>query len=321
MHKSEKGLTIVEVLVALAIISLVFVIFARLFQNFASKEGLKQSTNVLVSEITDVLSDVKDGVYYSQEDTECTYNATTNVFAYATSAGAKPGQNNKCIFLGKAILLGLSPATVGPDSQGATDYYIYTLVGPGYDNTLRINFDQFDLDLFKNDTAPVFDSTIKKSLSSRTVVTESYIWHDDNSDGVVDRSSEIAYIDGFAIVNASFGSTVNTVGGTRGGSRTLKLLPIYPCTDWNDKDRVRPSAADFRTRTQDNDSTSDCATASNKLYYHSNHDPSKNQIARGAIIVCLLGTSGQTYVRVGSNASVISAEAERDPTTVATKCS
>ena len=309
MQKSQKGVTIVEVLVALSIVSLVFVVLVKVFNQFASREGLKTSTHDLVADINDILSDVKEGVYYDKSDVECTFTPATGgggTFSYATSIGARAGQNNKCIFLGKAVILGTSPSTVGTAGDDSSDYYIYTLMGPGQSTGANNSkFSSIDaLDIFKNDTAPKFDSTVNRNLSARTVITESYIWDDINGDSVVDRSSEIAYIDGFAIVNSSWGVNYDTFGNVRGGARSLKILSIYPCKDYELNSRSRPtsSGADsFRSRTQNN-AQGDCSAASNKSYYHSEHDPSsgKNVFADGEIIVCLLGSAGKAYVKIGS---------------------
>lgn len=346
MTKSQKGVTIIEVLVALAIISLVFVIFAKVFQQFSSRESLKQSTNVLVADINDVLSDVKDGVYYDQSGVECDYNLALDTFEYTAVSGTRAGENNRCLFLGKAIFLGTNPSEVGNGEEAAIDYYIYTLVGNAADRDRnRISFTAFEVDVFKDFGTPsLFDSTDKQNVSSRAAIAKTYIWRDHNENGDIDpTNSEVIYIDGFAIVYADFGVIPGAAGGVTGAARNLRLLPIYPCSgrstsglttpslpttiDKRDGGRIRFSQADFETLTRGN--AGDNCSSDTDNYYHYADDsapssptatpPFNGDIVNGEIIVCLEGPAGQAYVSVGST-GVITAEPELDSQRADDKC-
>lgn len=333
MTRPQKGVTIIEVLVALAIISLVFVIFAKVFQQFSGRESLKQSANLLVADINDVLSDVKDGVYYDQAGVECDYDPATG-FKYEAVSGARAGQNNRCLFLGKAVLLGTDPAKVGNGEDAAVDYYVYTLVGNAADrnrNKNRISFTDFKVDVFK-DPGGTFDATEKQHVSSRGAIAETYIWPAADSNGVVDKTNEVIYIDGFAIVYADFGVVPgDAAGSVTGAARNLRVLPLYPCSQQGttddqgykkDGDRSRPTQALFESRTRENRG-SDCSSDA-KNYYHYAHtfDSSSHagDIAGGEIVVCLEGPAGKAYVSVGSRTGVITAEAELDSQRADDKC-
>ena len=123
----QKGLTIVEVMIVLAVISLVFTITFRVFEPFFNKESFRQSANLFAADINDILNDVRTGVFPDYEGVGCGDDGSGNVKLEVdpTRDALRPGNNNKCILLGKAIQLG----TEGTVSELDDKYEVHTLIG------------------------------------------------------------------------------------------------------------------------------------------------------------------------------------------------
>ena len=56
---NQSGVTIVEILVVVAIISLLFVVTASFFQKYFGKESFRQTTQLLVADFNNVIHEVR----------------------------------------------------------------------------------------------------------------------------------------------------------------------------------------------------------------------------------------------------------------------
>ena len=315
-----------EALIVLAIAGLVFVTFLKLFSTLSSRETLKKGTDILVADINDVLNDIASGSFEGREGIHCDRSGVTGQsIQFHADEDAKPGYNDACIFLGKAIQLGAGPGTVGVPASGgqpSNEFTVYTLIGLSERTTggHASSIEQFNFFIFRNEAVgasdPEFDSTEYKYIQG-IEITHSYIWVDDSTAGTgvgeVDWSSEVTYIDGLAVLLNSFGAVRSSDRQSFiGGSRNVGLHGAYfDDSTKDDASRVRPTLSEYAERTEDSRFLTASGTPPSTRYYHA---------AAGEIIICLQGSGGRSLVRVGSINGVLAAEPELDIDRVDAKC-
>ena len=142
--RQNSGFTIVETLIVLVVTGFLFVGIARVW--FGSQRGteFQSAAQEMNSRILQVISDVQNGYFPSDQDFSCGLNGTTPTF---TSTAAAQGTNMNCVFLGKAIQLGVnnsaeqfSVLTVAgyrtPNSQTTISDSSPTVVDPTYMNEM-----------------------------------------------------------------------------------------------------------------------------------------------------------------------------------------
>lgn len=100
----NKGFTIVEVMIVLAITGILFFSATVLIGGRANKTQFQQSINDAVAQIRQTLNEVSTGYYANLGNFKCQNisNALT-----LTSGSAGQGSNSGCIFLGKAMQFGV----------------------------------------------------------------------------------------------------------------------------------------------------------------------------------------------------------------------
>lgn len=111
------GYTIVEVLIFLAISSLMFLMAASFISGKQSAVEFKQGMNDINTQIRGVVNDVSNGQYPPSASFSCSAFSPGSPIISATSAAQ--GSNGGCIFLGKVMQF-----NVGADTRA---YYVYTV--------------------------------------------------------------------------------------------------------------------------------------------------------------------------------------------------
>lgn len=100
----NKGFTIVEVLIVLAITGGLFVSAATMISGRTAKTQFEQSINQMTGQIRQQINDVASGYYPNNANFQCTASGAD----FTITAGAKEqGTNSGCVFLGKALYFGV----------------------------------------------------------------------------------------------------------------------------------------------------------------------------------------------------------------------
>lgn len=99
--KSQKGYTILEVLIFVAVSSLIFIYTMAAIGGKQQEVQFSQSTREFEAKIRDVINDVSTGYYPSNEKISC--QVVAGVVQIINSDNQKLGTNNLCIYAGKAI--------------------------------------------------------------------------------------------------------------------------------------------------------------------------------------------------------------------------
>jgi prepilin-type N-terminal cleavage/methylation domain-containing protein len=101
----NKGFTIVEVLIVLAITGGLFISAATMISGRTAKTQFEQSINQMTGQIRQQINDVASGYYPNNANFECKANGAD----FTITAGAKQqGTNSGCVFLGKALYFGVT---------------------------------------------------------------------------------------------------------------------------------------------------------------------------------------------------------------------
>ena len=319
MKVGQKGFSLVETMIVLAIVGLVFVAFFKLFSVLSNRESLKKGTDVVVVDINDILNDISVGSFDDQEGVHChRAGQTSQRVVFDKDADALPGHHDECIFLGKSVQLGAGPGTVGVPTTGADQsnkYTVYTLIGLSANTTAgqTTDIDNYNFFVFRhkaaNSNEPNFDSTVY-GFTRSIEITHSYIWNDSattGTQGSVDWSSEVIYIDGFAVFLTTFGAVRSShQRAILGGARNIGLYGAYlDNSSKTDASRVRPTLPDYATQTEGS------RFGGSTQYYHP---------VEGEVIICFQGSGGRSYVRVGSFSGALAAESELDAELVNDRC-
>lgn len=122
----NKGLnthafTVVEVLIVLAVTGSLLVMAISLISGQQGRTGFTQSINDLQAQINDVINNVATGYYANNNNVTCTAPGASPVLATPGIPTNTQGQNNGCVFLGRAMQF-----DVGGDT---TAFNVYDIVG------------------------------------------------------------------------------------------------------------------------------------------------------------------------------------------------
>ena len=117
---TDKGFTIIEVLIVLAVTSFMLISAVYLISNKQNQTSFDQSIRNVQTELQQVASDVASGYYQSDGNISCT---STSGLPKLTDTAADLGTNDGCVFLGKMVQYGVAPLA---DPQ---TYNIYTIAG------------------------------------------------------------------------------------------------------------------------------------------------------------------------------------------------
>ncbi len=291
---NQSGVTIVEILVVVAIISLVFVVTVAFLQQYFGKESFRQTTQLLVGDFNNVIHEVRTDVTPADTGVLCYRHLIAKDLQFISAATVKPGEHKDCALYGKAVQLGIT----GTVTDLAEDYIIHDLIGLVEDNGTSLQkFQVF------HKTNVVDTSKVKQVPQGGGFIKAVYF---ETGPPLNDK----VFLDGFAVVISQFGAVSNSAGEFVGGSRNLSLWAIYHDTDKALKSRSRKSRFDFEAATKVHDRT-DPITA-----YYRQLDPGQT------IFVCLESGVGEewAFIRVGSAQGALEAEVERDSETAKTKC-
>lgn len=163
-HES-RGYTILEVMLFLAISGVMFIMAAAFVSGKQSKSEFRQGINDINTQVQQVMNDVSNGFYPSNNNFICKVigGAAPQLTA---GTGAGQGANTGCIFLGKVMQFRVA----GSDGK---DYNVFSVAGRQYkvspaDGTLSTTFAEAQ-------PVPVygagFDLTDKKTLQWGVRVT------------------------------------------------------------------------------------------------------------------------------------------------------
>lgn len=118
IRKTQRGFTIVEVMIVLAITGVLFVSITATLQGKRQKAEFQQAINAVKTEIEQSISEVQTGYYPSDASFSCTAGAVP-----VSGSATEQGSNKTCVFLGKVLQFGKGYGT-DPES-----YAVYTLTG------------------------------------------------------------------------------------------------------------------------------------------------------------------------------------------------
>ena len=117
LHKwrAQRGFTIVEVLIVLAITGALFVAAAVMISGSQNRAGFNQAVQQLQSQIQQVMNDVSTGYFPNSANFQCSANAGGPVVLSSVGANGQ-GANAGCIFAGKVLSFQLG--TSDPQKYG-----------------------------------------------------------------------------------------------------------------------------------------------------------------------------------------------------------
>lgn len=124
--RHKKGFTIVETLIVLAVTGLLFASAVILISGRQNKTEFSTGSRQIQSRFQQVIDDIANGYYPSNNSLKCINAAGTPT---VSNASTPEGTNDQCMFLGKAIQFGIkgsSPASSTPDQSS---FQIYSVVG------------------------------------------------------------------------------------------------------------------------------------------------------------------------------------------------
>lgn len=99
----SAGFTIVETMIVLAVTGLLFVSISGGFSGRRSNAEYKTSSSDARSRVQQIISEVQNGYFPATEDFVCTDAGAAAPLNISTIVGRGQGQNEECVFLGKAI--------------------------------------------------------------------------------------------------------------------------------------------------------------------------------------------------------------------------
>jgi prepilin-type N-terminal cleavage/methylation domain-containing protein len=140
-HKQPLGYTIVEVMIVLAISSIMFLIAAQFINGKQEQASFKNGVNTFASQLQNTIDQVTNG-QYSDLNFTCTLNYSTNILSFngpnVGQTSETQGTNPKCVFLGKLMYFYAPSGSTAPEN-----YDTFTLAGA---NTLPGGVPPTDID-------------------------------------------------------------------------------------------------------------------------------------------------------------------------------
>ena len=116
---NERGLTVVETMIVLAVMGALFISAAMLMSGRVSRVEFTQSVNDVQSSLQQIIAQVGAGYYANTGNFSCD-GAGGSVNISGTSSGQ--GTNTDCIFLGKVVQFGVK-------DTDPEEYRVFTLAG------------------------------------------------------------------------------------------------------------------------------------------------------------------------------------------------
>lgn len=125
---SQKGYTITEVLIVVAVSGVMFANATLLFRGRQQQVQFTQSVKDFENVVTDIMNDVSTGYYPTNTNVSCTVTpveALRPIIGNTTNSGL--GRSNQCVYVGKALQF--VPGGVA-NNQSAVN--VYSLAGKRY---------------------------------------------------------------------------------------------------------------------------------------------------------------------------------------------
>lgn len=113
------GFTIIEVMIVLAVSSILLVAAIAAIAGQQQKTEFTQAVREIESQVKDIINDVSHGFYPNTNNFSCSANGSGPVLA---SGSGNQGANKDCIFIGRVIQFGVA-------GSSGKSFNIYTLVG------------------------------------------------------------------------------------------------------------------------------------------------------------------------------------------------
>ena len=309
----QRGVTFVEVLIVLAIISLMFAVSLTLLQNYVGQESFRSSVQLFTTDLNGIINDVRTDIWPEVSGVKCDNNSGNLV--YTSDPDALPGRNRDCIFIGKAIHLGVGNGTLTVSGE-ALNYAEHTLIGLASDN--ENGPEKFQI--FQNPNPPAFDTSKTRIVPHGGTITRVYqyvptipppAYTNHNHPSI--PLSDFIYLDGFAILLADFGEIEDTTtGDVLGGSRRISIWAIHTpnssgLNSQHNVGRLRVETSDFITNTAGHNQGTPPFQ-----YYHEINTP---------IYICLdSGLDDKAFIKIGSSQGSITAVVEQGEAVKNTLC-
>lgn len=228
----SRGYTVLEVMIFLAVSGFMFLIAAVFVQGKQAQGEFKQSMNDINTKVQQVINDVSNGFYPSNNSFSCSSSSGPQPILIITGLTASTqGSNLGCVFLGKVIQFGVN--------SNRTGYNIYTVAGSQYANGAQSGSPP---NSFANAVPTTIDGTFTGGVrvnlteyntlqwglqASKVYVCDTSLGH--CNPGLTDDSTAIGFFGSFA--NQGNG------GNVLSGSQTVQIAPIppnYPLGDPNE---------------------------------------------------------------------------------------
>lgn len=124
--KNTRGYTIVEVMVFLAVTSLLFAMIATTFSRRQGRQEFSVAARDMESRLQDIANDVSTGFYSNPGTFRCTTpGGIPDIDPIPASAGTQ-GTNEDCIYIGRAAQFDLAN---GDGGNNRYNYNLYSIVG------------------------------------------------------------------------------------------------------------------------------------------------------------------------------------------------
>jgi hypothetical protein len=282
MITSKNGFTIVETMIFLAISGVTFLMAVTVLGNQQRTTQFNQSVNEFESNLNDIANDTATGVFPDLQDVECRVSAADSI-SFNQSPGTKPGENNKCVFVGKVVQL-LNSDIAGIDPN----YYVYTLIG--INDTSATNF-------LQTKPVPLHDSIGGGTANFNNSVESLKIPYDTRiKRAYYKEGSQTNFVRGLAYVYSNFGNRLSNDSFTSGAAS----VGLY--------------AVEANNPTAESSATMTVADFINSIDTQSvSSDPSNYRSLDTVITICLVSSDDRlSMIEVGSKSGAVTARSNFD---------
>lgn len=100
--KTKTGYTIVEVMIVLAISSMMFLASNAFISGKVSESSFRTGVNETASRIQDIINQVNSG-QYTDQPFNCSVDGGTGNLVFSAAASNNQGKNTSCVYIGKYI--------------------------------------------------------------------------------------------------------------------------------------------------------------------------------------------------------------------------
>ena len=217
--KQPQGFTIVEVMIFLAISSVMFVAAINLLGGKQAKTAFSTSIAQLTSQLQSVIGNVANGYYINGQNFTCTPGSSSGsrpIIALATGTSSR-GTNLGCIFVGEVVQFYKNTST------NIQDYVVYPTVGNQYIEPV-LSTPVAATSLQQSPPLALYPygkSSVDESQTTQLpygITVDSAVWIDNGQS----NSTGAASIGFFTTFNGSGGGMY----GLGSGSQSVQVVPI-----------------------------------------------------------------------------------------------